>query len=348
MNDNDCEILLYRILTGETYFTYNDQEYCLVSPSKDVKYKGLRLYNSILNEEKFQDWLREENLTKIMIALGVWDVKTDDVLKGLEKSLDELKLELYKAFVFPSQQPRIRKSIEQVRKNINKLYVTKHEFLTHTLEGYANSLKNEYIICQTLYRDSRLVFSSTPDNNSSSYSQFNSLIREIDNLIITTDKYKLLARNNIWKSYWNANKYGDLFNGSISNTTEEQRALINISRMYDNIYEHPECPDDKIIEDDDMLDGWMIFQKKKREKDKKQEQFLGANGKMKNASEIFMMAKGREEAEEILDLNSDDNRSLIKNKINYINQKGYVEEKDLPDVQVALQQQISELNKRRK
>ena len=111
---------------------------------------------------------------------------------------------------------------------------------------------------------------------------------------------------------------------------------------------HPRFVVNKIIEDDDMLDGWMIFQKKKREKDKKQEQFLGANGKMKNASEIFMMAKGREEAEEILDLNSDDNRSLIKNKINYINQKGYVEEKDLPDVQVALQQQISELNKRRK
>jgi hypothetical protein len=348
MNDYDCEILLYRILSGKTYFTYNDQEYHLVSPSKDIKYKALRLYNSVVNEEKYQDWIREENLTKIMIALGVWDVKTDDVMIGLEKALDELKLELYKAFLFPSQQPRIRKNIEQVRKNINKIYIIKQEFLSHTLEGYANSLKNEYIICQTLYKDTNLVFDQTPDNNSSSYSQFNSLIREIDNLIITTDKYKLLSRSNMWKSYWNANKYGNLFSGSISDSTEEQRALINISRMYDNIYEHPECPDDKVIEDDDMLDGWMIFQKKKREKDKKQEQFFGANNKMKNASEIFMMAKGREEAEEILDLNSDENKVLIKNKMNYINQKGYVEEKDLPDVQVALRQQINDLNKRRK
>lgn len=348
MNDHDCEILLYRILSGKTYFTYSDQEYYLVSPSKDIKYKGLRLYNSIINEEKYQDWIREENLTRIMIALGVWDTKTDDVLMGLEKSLDQLKLELYKAFLFPSQQPRIRKSLEQVRKNINKIYITKQEFLSHTLEGYANSLKNEYIICQTLYQDSNLVFAQTPDNHSPSYSRFNSLIREIDNLIITTDKYKFLARSNMWKSYWNANKYGDLFSGSISDTTEEQRALINISRMYDNIYEHPECPDDKVIEDDDMLDGWMIFQKKKREKDKKQEQFLGANNKMKNASEIFMMAKGRQEAEEILELNTDENKLLIKNKINYINQHGYVEEKDLPDVQVALRQQISDLNKRRK
>jgi hypothetical protein len=348
MNDYDCEILLYRILTGETYFTYNDQEYCLFSPSMDIKHKGLRLYNSILNEEKYQDWIREENITKIMIALGVWDIKTDDVLKGLEKSLEQLKLELYKAFLFPSQQPRIRKSIEQVRKNINKIYIVKHEFLGHTLEGYANSLKNEYIICQTLYKDSKLVFNATPDSNGSSYSLFNSLIKEIDNLIITTEKYKMLARSNIWKSYWNGNKYGNLFSKSISETTEEQRALINISRMYDNIYEHPECPDDKVIEDDDMLDGWMIFQKKKREKDKKQEQFLGANNKMKNASEIFMMASKREEAEEILDLNTDENKALLTRKFDFINKQGFVEEKDLPDVQMALQQQINELNKRRK
>ena len=165
--------------------------------------------------------------------------------------------------------------------------------------------------------------------------------------MITTEEFKLLARSSLWRGYWNAGK-NNIFEKPISLLTDEQKALLNISRMYDNIYEHPECPDDKVIEDDDMLDGWMIFQKKKREKDKKQEQFFGANNKMKNASEIFMMAKGRQEAEEILDLNSDENKALIKNKMNYINQKGYVEEKDLPDVQVALKQQINDLNKRRK
>lgn len=348
MHDNEIELLLYRILTGKTFFNYDDEEYYLVSPSKEIKYKGLLLYNSILNEEKYDEWIREENATKIMISLGLWDIKTDDVLIGLEKSLDELKLELYKAYLFPSKQPKIRKSIEQVRKNINKIYIAKHEFLNHTLEGYANNIKNEYVISKTLYKDNRLVFSNNPKYNNSSYTLFNNLIREIDKYIISTDKYKLLARSNIWKSYWNCNKYNKIFDHSISDMTEEQRALINISRMYDNIYEHPECPDDNVIQDDDMLDGWMIFQKRKREKEKKQETFLGSsNDKMKNASEIFMLASKREEAEEILDLNSDQNRALIKEKMKYISQKGSVEEKDLPDVQMDLRQKIHELNKRR-
>lgn len=344
----ETEILLYRILIGKTFFYYNDEEYCLVSPSKEIKYKGLILYNNILNEEKYEDWIREENAKRFMIGLGLWDNKTDDVLIGLEKSLDEIKLELYKAFLFPSKQPKLRKTIDQIRRNIAKIYMTKHEFLNHTLEGYANNIKHEYIISKTLYKKNKLVFSNNPKNNKTSYTLFNNLIKEIDKYIVSTEKYKLLARSNVWKSYWNCNKYNNLFNKPISDMTEEQRALINISRMYDNIYEHPECPDDKIIQDDDMLDGWMIFQKKKRDKEKKQEVLLGSsNNKMKNASEIFMLASQREEAEEILDLNSDENKSLIRGKMNYIQQKGSIDEKDLPDVQMNLRQQINEFNKRR-
>ena len=141
MNDVELELLLYRILTAKTYFVYNDTEYCLISPSTGIRYKALRLYNSIIQEEKYQNWIREENLTKVMILLGVWDNNTDEVLQGLEKSLDKMKLELYKAFMFPSKQMPIRKNIENIRKNLTKILMIKQEYMSHTLEGYANSLK---------------------------------------------------------------------------------------------------------------------------------------------------------------------------------------------------------------
>lgn len=348
MTEYDTEILLYRILSGKTYFIYSDEEYCLVSPSKEIKYEALRLYNGIINEEKYYNWIREEHSINIMISLGLWEIKTEDILKSLEKQLDDLKLELYKAFPFPSQQPKIRKNIASVKKSINNIYVTKHEFSTHTLEGYASTIKNEYIICKTLYKNNELVFENAPNNLNSSYTDFNNIVREIDNSIITTEKYKFLARSNIWKSYWNCNKYGNLFSTNISDVTEEQRALINISRMYDNIYEHPECPDDKVIHDDDMLDGWMIFQKRKKEKDKKQEDFLNANNKMKNSSEIFMLASKQEEAKEILDLNTDKAKSIMMSKLNYVRAHGTVEDHDTPATQAAIKEQINELHKRNK
>jgi ribosomal protein L29 len=344
MNDIDLEILLYRILTGKTYFDFNDQEYYFISPSKEIRYKGLRIYNSIIQDEKYYNWIREENLVNTMIALGVWDANTDNVLQGLEKSLDKLKIELYKAFVFPSKQVGIRKNISNVRKNITKILTIKQEYMSHTLEGYANSLKTEYIICNTLYKDDRLVFNGNPKNTSASYTFFNSLVKEIDSLIIGTEKYKTLARSSIWRSYWNANKCNRMFNFGTEDTTDEQRALINISKMYDSIYEHPECPDDKIIEDDDMLDGWMLFQKEKRDKEKKQDSIIGGNNKMKNAGEIFLMAGSKQEVDEIYALNSDETKAQLQNKQSYIQKVGSANEVDLPDVQMELNQRIQQMN----
>ena len=94
----------------------------------------------------------------------------------------------------------------------------------------------------------------------------------------------------MWRGYWNADKT-NIFDKCTTELTDEQRALLNISRMYDNIYEHPECPDDKIIEDDDALDGWMILQKRKNDKDKKKSQFDSSNPNLKNSGEVFVMSR---------------------------------------------------------
>ena len=47
-------------------------------------------------------------------------------------------------------------------------------------------------------------------------------------------------------------------------------ALCYWSRFYDNIYEHPESPEDRIIENDDLLDKWVKDQAKKMDERKKE------------------------------------------------------------------------------
>jgi hypothetical protein len=84
--------------------------------------------------------------------------------------------------------------------------------------------------------------------------------------------------------------------------------------MYDNIHEHPECPDDVIIADDDALDGWMLVQKNKSLQEKKQKgvEQLGKSG---NSSEVFLMANDIEEASEIVDMNSDESLRIYKTRV---------------------------------
>jgi len=345
LSSNDKEILLYRILSGQTIFYFNNQKYTLVNPSIAIKYEASLLYNNIINEEKYHDWFREENAENIMISLGLWNFETNKNLKMLEQKLDNLKVELFTNFMTPSKTKNIKSSIKNTKTSINKIHSTKQNFLSNTLEGYANSIKHEYIICNTLYCNKKLTFDSAQDYRS--FSLFNSLVQEIDKLMITTENFKELARDSIWRNFWSSSTKNNLFDTSVINLTDEQKALINISKMYDNIYEHPECPSDKIIEDDDALDGWMIVQKRKNEAAKKQNVFdsTNTNNNMKKAGEVFVMAESKEDVESILEMNTVETKSLMNEKLSYVNQVGSVNDGDLPDVQRSLRQKISEMNK---
>jgi hypothetical protein len=123
-----------------------------------------------------------------------------------------------------------------------------------------------------------------------------------------------------------------MFPGPVSEWTDDQRSLVSFSQMYDSIYEHPECPSEAVIDDDDTLDGWMIFQKRKVEKAKKQQSIDEMNPNLKNAGEVFLFGKNSNEVEEIMSLNSPEALHKIKEKINFINKFGSTEDSSLPDV----------------
>jgi hypothetical protein len=343
--NNDKEIILYRILSGKTIFYFDNEKYVLTSPNINIKYEASLLYNNIINEEKYHDWLREENAENIMMALGLWNLETNKNLKVLEQKLDNLKVDLFVNFMVPSKTKNIRSNIKSTKNSINKIYTTKQTFLSNTLEGYANSIKQEFIICNTLYKNSKLVFDAGQDYKS--YHLFNSLVQEIDKLMITTEQFKIIARDGIWRNYWNSSSKNKLFTDSAIDLSDEQRALINISKMYDNIYEHPECPSEQIIEDDDALDGWMLVQKRKNEAAKKQNAFDSSSAaNMRKAGEVFMVAQSKDDVESITEMNTPESKAILNEKLNYINQVGTVNDGELPDVQRTIKQKIHEMNKK--
>lgn len=344
MNDASIAIALYRIFTGTLFLTYNGDQYELRSPDISIKYQAELLYNSIINEEKFHNWIREENLTNTMIALGVWHQNTNTLLEQLDKKLDNLKVDLYQNRLKSKEIERIRKKIGSTHREIDTINSTKHSFFSNTLEGYAESIKNEFIICSTLYKNNRKAFLNN-QKDSASYTHFNNIISEINKHILTIKDYKNIARSQLWKSYWNSGDKNNVFCKYSIDLTDEQRSLLNISRMYDSIYEHPECPESNVISDDDMLDGWMILQRRNAEKSKKQKSF--GNNKISNAGEIFVVTDNIEDVENIVDLNTDENKAILMEKLRYINSNkdSKVEDFNLPDVQRDLRNQSRQLRK---
>ena len=335
MNDADAEFLLYRIFTGKLFFYYKNEKYELASPSVQIRYEAQLLYNNIINDEKYNDWLREENLERILISLGLWTMDTKTIIKSLEKKIDDTKVSLYNDRNLKDKTKINRKNLENYTKQLYSIFNKKSEMYSHTLEGYASSLKNEYIICKTLYKDGDRVFVEDSKNNQNSYTLFNNIVNEINNHVIEGSSFKMLGRNNIWRMYWNCNK-NNVFPGCVSDWTFDQRTLVSISKMYDNVYDHPECPEDVVVEDDDMLDGWMIIQRRKIENQKKQHKLDSLNPKLQKAQEVFLIADNQEEASDIIGMNSPESLIKLKQRQEHLARVGSSSHLEMPDVQMDL------------
>ena len=340
MNE-DLELLLYRIFCGYLIFNLNNETYKLSSANLTIKYEAQILYNNIVNDEKYNDWIREENLDSLLVYLNLWTKDTSMIIKDIEKKIDNNKVEYYTHFKFSDKKNSIKKNLDNYKKQLSSILNKKEELYSNTLEGYANSIKNEFIITRTLYKNDKLVFNNSCNENN--YLLFNNVVSELNKYNINIYDFKKIARNHIWRSYWNVKK-DKVFSDSF---TDDQRTLIGISQMYERVYEHPECPSDEIIDDDDALDGWMIVQKRKTEKDKKQQQVDSLNPKLKNAQEVFLFANNNNEAEEIIGLNNLEGLSRMKSKINHVNKFGLTEDSKLPDVQIDLRNQLNEQRNRK-
>lgn len=340
MNE-DLELLLYRVFCGYLVFSVNGESYKLCGANLSLKYEAQILYNSIINDEKYNDWIREDSLDSLLIYLNLWTKDTNMIVKDIEKKIDNNKADYYSNFKFSDKKKSIKKNLDNYRKQLHNILHQKEELYSNTLEGYANSIKNEFIITHTLYKNDKLVFNNSRDENN--YLLFNSVVSELNKHTINISDFKKLARSNIWRSYWNIKK-NNVFDTDL---TDDQRTLIGISQMYDRVYEHPDCPSDEVIEDDDALDGWMIVQKRKTEKDKKQQQVDSLNPKLKNAQEVFLFANNNDEAQEIVGLNNLEGLNRMKSKINHVNKFGLTEESQLPDVQIDLRNQLNQQRSRK-
>lgn len=344
MNDASLELLLYRIISGKFYFFYKNETYELRQPSVDIKYDSEILYNKIIYEEKYNEWLREDNLDRILITLGLWTMDTKTILKSLDKNIDDTKVKLYEQRASKKAVKDNKKKLNNTRNQVSRLLNAKSDIFSHTLEGYAASIKNEHVICNTLYKNNNLVFDKGIKNDEHSYTLFNNLVKEINEHVLDSYHFKLLARSDMWRMYWNANK-DNVFPGSTSEWSFDQRTLVNVSRMYDNVHEHPECPEEEVIKDDDMLDGWMIFEKRKTQSKKKQERVDNLNPKLKKAQEVFLMSKDKEEVSEVLSMNSLESQRKIKQRSAHLDKVGQSTDVELPDIKMDLRAKSVEMRR---
>ena len=167
--------------------------------------------------------------------------------------------------------------------------------------------------------------------------------------VLSEKSVRELARSEPWRSTWilKESEAFNLFNDKGAQLTTDQRGLLIWSKMYDNVYDSMECPSDDVIDDDDMLDGWMIIQKRNRDKDRVEREIDQStqNSKIANSDEIFIMTDNKTDADKINDSNTFHAQKVKQQRANVIKQKGSAVDLDFQDQQLKMRQRTNEAYK---
>ncbi len=334
MKHHEREFFVYMIRNGKLKIRHNDTVVYIHPPTLDQLLESCLIYNEAYDKAYSDEMMTEDDINCWMKENGIWTLHDEKLEDEYKNSLEELKVEI---FNMRNDEKKVKNLRVLIRASEHKLLShsnKKHAYYQNTCEGIAQIEKMSWLIKNTTYIDNKPY---DFDDISLQY-----VTDEWQLSFLSDTKLREIARNDPWKSLWviRENSKNPLFNNPPNTElTHNQKNLLIWSQMYDNIQESIDCPPNNVIEDDDMLDGWFIIQNRKKNAELINKDFENntKNSKIKNSSEVLIMASDEKHIESIENMN-DHSAKLIKKQRNVAiaNNKTLLEE-ELPDKKLHIE-----------
>ena len=290
-------------------------------------------YEEVMNTDEMNEWMIEHEL---------WSHEEDEQLKGIEKDIKTLREKIYLNRDNAELREQIRLYLRAGETGYTELSMKKNEYAPNTCEGLATSARYKFIIencCTNINGDPYDFIDMSVDFVSLQYQDSS----------LTEKQLREIAREEPWKSTWSV--YGKsenmLFHNKDRDLTQDQKGILIWATMYDNIQEHHECPSDDVIKDDDVLDGWFVVQRNKREQEKLEGEVEGelTNDKIRNAHEVFMIPDGDEKLQKINSMNNNTARMFKKQREHLIEHRGSVAQGEFFDEKLGIRSDQNKMYK---
>jgi hypothetical protein len=333
MEISEREYLISKIISDKVRVKVDGADYYIVKVDSFNRYLSNEIYRTVYNDALEQGVFTSKEALEYLIKKKLWSDSDEDQLGKLVKLQDDMKVKLYEKYDEDNAKFSLRQGIQKNRDEINRLEGLKSSFEYMTCESIALSSKMRYLVgCSIQLRSGEMYWSSDDDWNTPD-EVTDRIMEVLASERLGESEYRELCRTDPWMNFWTCKQHVQgLFGGSSVQLSDEQKNLILWSGMYDSIRQHPECPDDKIMEDDDALDGWLIIQKKKRRADEIKSRLDQVGEKIRESDEVFLPVKNAEEARELMEsLNSGVGQRIIKQRMDYVEHHGEVPEQLMPD-----------------
>ncbi len=341
MKHYERELFVSRVRSGVYFVEHEGVKLKIVTPTIEEELEMAEGYNKAYEEALADDFMTEDQMLEWMKSRELWGDEDEERIKGLKKDMEKLKVEIFNNRNKEDLREHIRKYIREGEKQLTKQIDKKHSFSSNTCEGVAMLEKSfDFIKICTYYGGEKYDFKRL---------SVEFVLHLFHDKILSEKQTREIARNDPWRSVWmlrDSNSY-KLFANNGTELSVDQKNLLVWSRMYDNIQESMDCPDDDVIEDDDLLDGWFIVQRKKREAEKAESDFDNSTGsdKIKNSEEIFMVPSSDKEAEKIEALNDINSKMVKRQRMATTKEKGEVKASEFPDAQLDLRLKSNQMFK---
>lgn len=349
--------IVYRILSGylRIHISYYDitKTYIIKGSTVTHKYLAEELYQNLF-EEYSNDLMSDDQLYDWLLVNEFWSFEEEEKLGVLKKNLEEFQLKLYELGFKGREKNVTKKLIKHTKDEMKRLAEKRHSFDHLSAKGMATIEKNKFLIALGLCNKRGKPLFNEFNYLRHTFPLFDKIIIAHSQQSIGISEYREMARTEPWRQYWSAREsVSSIFSVPASELTEEQLNLVSWTRLYDNIYQHPNCPPDEIIEDDDALDGFLIHDKKTRDKEKldRGAESFTDNEKIKGAQEIYLPAQTKEMpnlfTEDAYDMNrvesyNDEKTKAIKRERDrYVEKHGEVSFAELPDIKREFQMAIN-------
>jgi hypothetical protein len=308
MEDYEREYLVSRIIYGKAIIDFRDEILVIYPLTMKERYLANREFKRVYENSLLSGIYTRDEMLEIMIEQGVWS-QEDEKQIGINKTrIEDAKIKVYKSFYRPKAKDKAKEELEQIKKEQYGLLERKHSNDSNDCEGMATYARWNWVIENTTYKEDGTKYNFDDHG-------IGIILRKFNAEAINVDSFREMSRTDPWRSMWSISKAPEsLFNRRASELTDDQVNLVSWSMLYDNIGESMDSPSDDVIEDDDAIDGWLIQERRKRDKESNKYKLDGFDDKHSNADEVYIMASSQEEIDEIYDLNDQHGRRKVKSR----------------------------------
>lgn len=332
MDLSEREFLVFRIRSGIYKVPYNGFTVKILTPTIEDELESCEVYDRSYYEAMNDDIMTHEECLEWMMENELWTYEEDLKIKQITEEIENLKVNVYKKYNNGRLRESARIYLRAAEEGLKQLENKKNGYYGNTCEGIAQLDKSMFLIeCCSYVGGEKLDPNSLDLNN---------LLNKYYSLILKEADSREIARSEPWRSTWGLRETNtiNLFSNRDRELSVDQKNLLIWSRMYDNIQESMECPSDKVIEDDDALDGWFIEQRRKNEREKAVGVIEDSiqNDKIKNSQEVIVFADNKTDAKTIHEMNSPSSKVIKKERQEVIKEKGSAVDLDFADQKMRL------------